>query len=105
MCNQWTIERATLDLMRLFIVTVSALDVFLTIKFDNGIQELNPLGRWLMFIDSGDVALFMALKLLGTCTACWLMGVVYFHSKRVGLAVTFGAAVFQLWLFWFLVGR
>ena len=105
MLSQSRIDRCCFEILRLFVILVSALDVYLTVRMRDVLNELNPVGRWLMSLDGGDVALFMAFKLIGTCTACWLMGVVYSLRESIGLCVTTGVALFQLWLMWFLLGR
>tara|TARA_R110002110_G_scaffold63394_7_gene176378 strand:+ start:482 stop:796 length:315 start_codon:yes stop_codon:yes gene_type:complete len=50
------------------IALISSVDVYFAIKLQNDLydNEINPIGKWLMDMDNGDVALFMALKFLGT---------------------------------------
>ena len=84
--------------MRAVIVLVSAIDVFWAIKVRDNLIELNPMGRWLMSLDSGDVALFMACKLVGTVMACWLMGWLYCHWPKKALVITGAVMVVQLLL-------
>ncbi len=50
-----------------FIALVVSIDVYFAIKLQGNLyeNELNPIGRWLMDMDDGDVALFMAFKFLG----------------------------------------
>src|SRR5262245_48032614 len=60
-----------LALMWVFIAAVSAIDVYCSIKYELelGVEELNPVGRWLMAVDGGSVGLFMACKFLGNLVA------------------------------------
>ena len=91
--------------MRAVIVLVAAIDVFWAIKVRDNLIELNPMGRWLMRIDGGDVALFMACKLVGTILACWLMGWLYAWRPRKAVAITAAVMVVQLLLLVFLVAN
>lgn len=94
--------RVVLDLLRAIIVMASAVDVYWAIKVQDDLEELNPIGRWLISIGGGDVALFMACKLLGTVLAVWLMGLLYSKRAKIALLSTLGVALFQVALVLFL---
>jgi|TARA_R110000824_G_scaffold120382_5_gene275691 hypothetical protein len=94
--------RVLLDVLRGVIVLASAVDVYWAIKVQDSLHELNPVGRWLIKIGGGDVALFMACKLLGTVLAIWFIGLLYSKRGKIALLATFGVALFQTVLVWFL---
>ena len=94
--------RIWLDVLRAVIVLAAAVDVYWAIKVQDNLQELNPVGRWLISIGGGDVALFMACKLVGTVLAVWFMGLLYSRWAKLALCATAGVAAFQLALVWLL---
>lgn len=81
----------------LFIASVSVHDAALVAVNQDVIYEMeqNPLGRWLIELDSGSVSLFILVKLAGTAVVCAVLASLYEHSRRLGLAVTWPIAIFQ----------
>lgn len=73
--------------MWLFIAIVSALDVYCSIKYQFELlaDEMNPLGRWLMQLDGGSVALFMACKFLGNLVVLGTLQLLYLRRYRLCL--------------------
>ena len=93
-------DRETLLMMALwlFIGAVAAYDVYLSIKYQEILQyqELNPLGRWLLELDGGSVAVFMGCKFLGTLVVLGVIQLLYFYRRRLGLAVATAMASVQV---------
>lgn len=60
-----------------FISLVASYDSYLAVKLRDALygEELNPLGRMLIRMDDGDVALFMGAKMLGTIS---VLGILLF---------------------------
>lgn len=95
---------------KLIIGFVSAYDIFLTIKYVEYLpyMELNPLGRFLMQLDSGpncelsQIACFVAAKFAGNfLTLAILEGVRTWHA-RFATSIGVVIATLQLFLLWFL---
>jgi hypothetical protein len=84
----------------LIIGLVSAIDVYLTIRYAATINELNPLGNYLMHI--GGVELFMGLKMYGTILVLGALAFLYHRRKSMGLVVSTGVCMAQLALLGFL---
>ena len=84
----------------LFISSVSAIDTYWSIKNQEDLinVEKNPIGTWLINMDNGSVALFMALKSLGTVLVfgilCWL----YKERKKTAWSAAVALAVIQFCL-------
>jgi hypothetical protein len=64
--------------------------------------ERNPLGSWLIEVNSGSVWLFIVVKLLGTSVVCSFLAVVYELSRRLAFAVATPLTMFQLVLLGYL---
>ena len=97
---QARVDRQTLLMMTLwlFIGVVAAYDVYLSIKYQEVLQyqELNPLGRWLLKLDGGKVAVFMGCKFLGTLVVLGVIQLLYFYRRHLGLAVASAMACVQV---------
>lgn len=93
-------DRQTLLMMSLwlFIGVVAAYDVYLSIKYQEVLQyqELNPLGRWLLKLDGGSVAVFMGCKFLGTLVVLGVIQLLYFYRRHLGLTVATAMACVQV---------
>ena len=87
-----------------FVAIVSAYDMYWAIKLQDSLyaNELNPMVRWLMRLDGGDVALAMSLKMIGTITALSLTTLICIRRFSVGFIVCCSLALFQAFLLWFL---
>lgn len=86
------------------IAAVSSLDLYLAIKLQSVLYdyEENPIGRVLMDLDGGGVALFMGIKCLGTCTVLGILFVLWAYNKKRAMAVIAGVSAFQIWLLYYL---
>ena len=89
----------------LFVAIVAAIDFYASIKLQDTLlrDELNPVGRALIRLDDGSVALFMSVKLIGTSIVLGVLPLIYLIHKRVGFMVLIGVTAFQAWLLWFLL--
>ncbi|MAZ56614.1 hypothetical protein CL653_02385 [bacterium] len=69
--------------MWLAIGFISAIDLYWAVKNQDLMLEMeeNPIGRWLLLKDDGDVALFMGVKMAGTTLALGLLICLYHYKK------------------------
>ena len=83
---------------------ISAVDVYWSIVLQDILvkTELNPMGKFLINIASGDIALFMCLKVVGLVVVLGLLTVLYNYKKRLAWMSIIGVAIFQFWLLWYL---
>lgn len=83
---------------------VSAVDVYWSIYLGDTLHrnELNPIGRWLIALDNGNVALFMAVKFLGTTFVLAILPLIFIYRKDIGYAITCGLGSLMCGLFYFL---
>lgn len=67
-----------------FIGMTSAYDVYISIKTQEYLyeMEMNPIGRFLIEADSGEVALFMGFKFAGTVTALGILVLLYQFKRK-----------------------
>jgi hypothetical protein len=88
----------------LFVAAVSVHDASLIVVNYQviGETEQNPVGRWLLEIQDGAVALFVVVKLAGTALVCALLVTLFRHSQRIGTIAVVGLAAFQLMLLCYL---
>ena len=86
-------------------MVVSAFDSYLSIKYSEDLYALeeNPVGRWLMEADGGDVSLFMFAKFLGTWIAFYLCILVFLYKRRLGILAALGVCTAQIVLLFYLV--
>lgn len=105
MSTQSSIHRLIFLLVWLFVGFVEVYDVYWSIKLQDVLldSELNPVGRFLISLDGGDVALFMALKASAIIAILGALPVLLW-SNRAKLAWLFLAIIFisRLALFVFL---
>jgi hypothetical protein len=88
----------------LFVIFVSVFDSLLTIQLQDQmmISELNPMGRALLYLDSGQVSYLIIVKGIGTILAASIALMLFWRRPQWGLAVIAGLAIFQLGLLLFL---
>lgn len=88
----------------LLIAAISVHDAWLVVLNDQVIAEFerNPLGRWLIDLNSGSVHLFVTVKLIGTSLVCGVLSTLHDTSPRIGRLVTWPIACFQLALLTYL---
>jgi hypothetical protein len=67
----------------LFIGLVEAYDVYWSVKLQDTLyeNELNPIGKFLISLDNGDVALFMALKVAAIILILGSLPAIMFANK------------------------
>jgi hypothetical protein len=84
----------------LFVLFVSVFDSLLTIRLEDEMMqsELNPMGRALLYLDSGEVGYLIAAKGLGTILAASIVLMIFWRRPPLGIMVVTGLACFQLWL-------
>jgi hypothetical protein len=105
-CNRWS-----LLVCKFLIGLVSAYDIYLTIKYVEylGTYELNPVGRWLMQLDSGpecelkQVAGFITAKFAGNFIALSIIELLAGWRRYIATAVAFPIVLFQMGLLYYLV--
>lgn len=94
----------------LIIASVSIYDMHLTVKYASTLKSLeqNPIGRWLMHLDSiqhdviPDTTLFLSFKSLGTIAVMLILAILIRQRARLGHPVAIGVTMFQLSLAWYL---
>jgi hypothetical protein len=91
-------------LMWLFIIGVSVHDGLLVLshRIVMSDSELNPIGRWLIHSNGGDIWLLLAVKTLGTLAASSILLWLYWLRPRLGWTVCAGVCLLQLTLLIFL---
>lgn len=80
------------------IVTVSVHDAMLVVVNYEIIGEVerNPIGKWLIEAQGGEVWLFVVAKLAGTSLVCTVLVTLFRRRTRITLAAAVGIAIFQL---------
>jgi hypothetical protein len=88
----------------LFVAAVSVHDAMLVVLNRADIAELerNPVGRWLIELQGGEVWLFVLVKLAGTAVVCAVVVTLYEFRARLALVASGGVAAFQMILLWYL---
>src|SRR5262245_38345867 len=96
---------ATFFTLWLFIIFVSVIDGYLVFRFQHLMRwtELNPVGRFLIVANGGQVWSLLALKFAGTILACSVLLLVYWKNARLGTLIAGALAVLQLSLLLFLL--
>lgn len=106
----WLQSPWTLLSFKLVIGLVSALDIFLTIKYVSCLPalEMNPIGRWMMSLDSGpeceldQAAVFIAFKFMGNFLTLAVIELVAWwrrpHATIVACSVAFAQIVLLYYL-------
>ena len=99
------VSRVTFYGLWLFIMLVSVLDGFLSLRYRHSLPalELNPLGRSLLAANDGHVSYLLAVKFVGTVLACAILLLLHQTRPRLGLIVCFAVAALQLCLLLFLI--
>ncbi len=90
----------------MIIAAVSVFDIYITFKLQSLIydNELNPIGRWLIELDNGSVALFMTAKAVGLSLILWVIPLMYlFWKKSWALTIAISLTLVQLFVFYFLI--
>lgn len=90
--------------MWLSIGAVSAIDVYWSIKLKELLYEteLNPIGKWIMYMDGGDVSLFMGLKVFGTVLVLGVLFYAFVRNRKMAWILIIPIFIFQVALLAFL---
>ena len=92
-------------LLLLVIGYISAYDLYLAISFSEELilNEQNPLGRYLIKVNNGNIALFMGLKFAGTITCLAILVVLYQCKKSWAWICISAITLFQISLLLYLI--
>lgn len=87
-----------------FILFVAAYDIYVSIQLQSVLyeNELNPIGRWLIELNNGSVALFMAVKLFGTSLTSIILTLLFMKYRKFGLTIIVGLDILALLLLLYL---
>jgi len=87
------------------IVIISGVDTYLLSKNREVIRliEENPIGLWLISMDSGDVSLFIAVKFIGTFLVIFILGEWIKINEKIGLIATMCITIGQILLLSYLM--
>ena len=88
----------------LFVMAVSVHDAMLVVLNADIIGEFehNPVGRWLIKLQGGEIWLFVLAKFVGTAIAIAVLVTLYELRARLALVAGGGVASFQMILLWYL---
>lgn len=88
----------------LIVCIVSAFDVYWIVRNQDVLLECeqNPVGVWLIQLDDGRVALFMAVKFFGTALVLSITPLIFLYARKFGYAIMCGLAAFMSGLFYYL---
>lgn len=91
--------------MWLFIGFVSAVDAYLTIRFQSGLEflEQNPVGVLVLSLSDWNPAQFIGLKYMGSTLVLGFLTTLHARNPRRGLTVTAAVAAFQFVLLCYLL--
>ena len=94
------ITRGWFPALWLFIGLVSAIDTFLILRFRGVIWQLerNPIGRYLIALDDGNVTVFIRAKAAGTVVVMSVLVGLYVYRRHWSLPITGSIAAFQFTL-------
>jgi len=90
--------------MWFFIACVSAVDIYWSVFLHEVLHEteMNPLGSYLIEIDDQKIAIFMALKSIGTSIVLGFLILIFGKHKKIAWGVISGVFICQLMLLLFL---
>ncbi|MGN6135957.1 MAG: hypothetical protein ACTHOU_15825 [Aureliella sp.] len=88
----------------LIVAAVSVHDAALVVLNHEVISdfERNPVGKWLLDVQGGDVWLFVLVKLAGTALVCAVLITVFQYCRRYGIVSAAALASFQIGLLCYL---
>ena len=98
------IKRIIYGSLWLSIGIISAIDIYWSIFLQEVLieTELNPIGKFLIRVAGGDIALFMFCKVVGLVVVLGALAILYHYKRRLAWATILGVSVFQFWLLWYL---
>ena len=97
------ITKSWFHLYCITIATISALDIYWLSKYRSGITEQNPLGKYLIALDGGDISLFILFKILGTFAVIGILYILWSYKSRYGIVVAISITIAQCILLFYLV--
>ncbi|MGE0759994.1 MAG: hypothetical protein AB7O38_23470 [Pirellulaceae bacterium] len=86
-----------------FVILVSVLDGYLVAEYRHHLDELNPQGQVLIFLNGGQVWLLLVAKFFGTVTACAMLLMIHDQRPSIGTVVAAVLAGLQFTLLCFLM--
>lgn len=84
----------------LIIGIISAIDCYWSIRLQECLyeHEKNPLGRWLIELDGGSIALFMMCKIIGTTVALGVLFFLFLYKRTWAHIICFSICILQVML-------
>jgi hypothetical protein len=84
-------------MMWLFVAAVSAIDTYFTFRFRHEIWDLerNPMGRYLLEVDNGDVNVFIRTKVAGTIVVLSVLAALHLYRRCWSFPITASITAFQ----------
>ena len=97
-------KRIAFDVLCWVIITISSIDMYWLSKNKDGIveSEKNPIGRYLIELDDGDVSLFIFWKFMGTFAVIYFLQKFFIKRNGLALIVVGGVAAIQTLLLLYL---
>src|SRR3954447_11792076 len=97
------VRLATFYALWIFIILVSVLDGFLSVRYRHALStlELNPMGRALIAANDGGVWYLLVAKFIGTVVACAILLLIHQRRPQLGLIVCTALGALQLCLLLF----
>ena len=88
------------SIMWMAIGIISAIDIYWSIINQSVLGELeeNPIGRYLINISDGDIALFMSVKVAGTIIALGVLVFLYHWKQKYAWPIIISLTVAQFFL-------
>lgn len=83
---------------------ISVWDLFLAVKYRHFLIEFeeNPIGRLIIIVDDGDIALFVLTKFAGTVIVLGVLALIYEKLKAKTQAIILPIFMFQLFVLFYL---
>ena len=94
----------TYGILWVFVGLVAATDVYWSIINQEQLYqiELNPLGRFILKVSSGDVAPFMGLKVAGTVIVLGALTMLYNYKRQWAWRCMICMCIVQIFVLWML---
>tara|TARA_Y100001938_G_scaffold140278_1_gene208255 strand:- start:2213 stop:2617 length:405 start_codon:yes stop_codon:yes gene_type:complete len=98
-------KNALYAMLWVFVGLVAATDVYWSIINQEQLYqiELNPLGKFILKVSSGDVAPFMGLKVAGTVIVLGILTVMYNYKRQWAWICMIAMCVVQIFVLWMLL--
>ena len=95
-------KNALYAMLWVFVGLVAATDVYWSIINQEQLYqiELNPLGKFILKVSSGDVAPFMGLKVAGTVIVLGVLTVMYNYKRQWAWICMIAMCVVQIFVLW-----